>query len=105
MASLAKRNGDDSFHWTNCSPQHWKYNQGTKRWLGLEDYVIGSRSGGARVQLNFCRFLVVSSHHPVAPIGFSLMTRFLFLGLAQDSLVLKITSQPFQDFGVPTFGS
>lgn len=38
--SLAKRNGDDSFHWTNCSPQHWSYNEGAKRWLGLEDYVI-----------------------------------------------------------------
>jgi endonuclease G len=39
-ANQAKRNGDDSFHWTNCSPQHWKFNQGAKRWLGLEDYVI-----------------------------------------------------------------
>lgn len=38
--ALGKRNGDDSFHWTNCSPQHWKFNQGTKRWLGLEDFVI-----------------------------------------------------------------
>jgi endonuclease G len=37
---LAKRNGDDSFHWTNCSPQHWQLNQGKKRWLGLEEYVI-----------------------------------------------------------------
>ena len=39
-ADEAKRNGDDSFHWTNCSPQHWKFNQGAKRWLGLEDYAI-----------------------------------------------------------------
>jgi endonuclease G len=39
-AAQAKRNGDDSFHWTNCSPQHWRFNQGSKRWLGLEDYVI-----------------------------------------------------------------
>lgn len=37
---LAKRNGDDSFHFTNCSPQHWKYNEGTEKWLGLEEYVI-----------------------------------------------------------------
>jgi len=45
----AKRNGDDSFHWTNCSPQHWKFNQGAKRWLGLEDYVIQAFAGrGAR---------------------------------------------------------
>lgn len=39
-AALQKRNGDDSFHWSNCSPQHYKFNQGSKRWLGLEDYVI-----------------------------------------------------------------
>lgn len=37
---IAKSNGDDSFHWTNCSPQHWQLNQGKKRWLGLEDFVI-----------------------------------------------------------------
>lgn len=41
----AKRNGDDSFHWTNCSPQHWKFNQGAKRWLGLEDYVVQGFAG------------------------------------------------------------
>ena len=45
-AGNAKRNGDDSFHWTNCSPQHWKFNQGSKRWLGLEDYVIRTFAGG-----------------------------------------------------------
>ena len=41
-AKVAKRNGDDSFHWTNCSPQHWRFNEGSKRWLGLEDYVIST---------------------------------------------------------------
>ena len=41
---LAKRNGDDSFHWTNCAPQYWRFNQGSKRWLGLEDFVIKTYS-------------------------------------------------------------
>lgn len=36
---LAKRNGDDSFHFTNCTPQYYLFNQGAKQWLGLEDYV------------------------------------------------------------------
>jgi endonuclease G len=36
----SSRNGNDSFHWTNCTPQHWRFNQGAKKWLGLEDYVI-----------------------------------------------------------------
>jgi len=44
----ASRNGNDSFHFTNCSPQHWQYNQGTKRWLGLEDYVIKGFAGAGR---------------------------------------------------------
>jgi len=56
-SSLAKRNGDDSFHWTNCSPQHWQFNQGAKRWLGLEDYVIQGFAGGNRAcVLNGCVF-------------------------------------------------
>ena len=41
---IAKRNGDDSFHWTNCAPQYWRFNQGSKRWLGLEDFVIKTYS-------------------------------------------------------------
>jgi endonuclease G len=48
----SSRNGNDSFHWTNCTPQHWRFNQGAKKWLGLEDYVIkgfASRTGRACV--------------------------------------------------------
>lgn len=29
---------EDTFHFTNCSPQHEKFNQQT--WLGLEDYIL-----------------------------------------------------------------
>ncbi len=41
----AKRNGDDSFHWTNCAPQHYRFNQGAKLWLGLEDYAVTVLAG------------------------------------------------------------
>lgn len=48
-AREAKRSGDDSFHYPNCAPQHWQFNQGSKRWLGLEDYVVEGLAGkGAR---------------------------------------------------------
>jgi endonuclease G, mitochondrial len=52
-AAKAKRNGDDSFHWTNCSPQHYRFNQGSKLWLGLEDYVIDTFAddGGRRASV------------------------------------------------------
>lgn len=35
----AKEHGDDSFHFTNCSPQFFSFNQGKQLWLGLEDYT------------------------------------------------------------------
>src|SRR5947208_1987598 len=35
----AKQHGDDSFHFTNCSPQFWSFNQGKQLWAGLEDYT------------------------------------------------------------------
>lgn len=40
---LAKRNGDDSFHFTNCAPQHWQFNQNSKAnglWFATEDEVL-----------------------------------------------------------------
>ncbi|WP_291843755.1 DNA/RNA non-specific endonuclease [Bradyrhizobium sp.] len=35
----AKAHGDDSFHFTNCAPQFWSFNQGKQLWAGLEDYT------------------------------------------------------------------
>ena len=38
----------DTFHFTNCSPQHAQFNQ--KTWLGLEDYILqNSRAHRLRV--------------------------------------------------------
>jgi endonuclease G len=31
---------DDTFHFTNCTPQHHEFNAGQTQWLGLEDYVL-----------------------------------------------------------------
>ncbi len=44
----AKRNGDDSFHFTNCAPQFFKFNQGAKLWLGLEEFVLSQAIDGKR---------------------------------------------------------
>lgn len=35
----AKAHGDDTFHFTNCTPQFWSFNQGKQLWAGLEDYA------------------------------------------------------------------
>jgi endonuclease G, mitochondrial len=38
--SQANRANDDTFHFTNCSPQHEKFNQGQDLWQGLENYIL-----------------------------------------------------------------
>ena len=36
----AKASNDDTFHFTNCSPQHEDFNQNQTTWAGLEDYIL-----------------------------------------------------------------
>lgn len=36
----AERANVDTFHFTNCSPQHYRFNQTTKFWQGAERYVL-----------------------------------------------------------------
>lgn len=37
---IAQLANDDTFHWTNCSPQYKTFNQQSKYWQGLEDYLL-----------------------------------------------------------------
>jgi endonuclease G len=39
-AKIAKAANDDTFHFTNCSPQHSRFNQGKNLWQGLENYLL-----------------------------------------------------------------
>lgn len=36
----ARRGNDDTFHFTNCSPQHERFNQSGELWQGLENYIL-----------------------------------------------------------------
>jgi len=48
----AKRNGDESYHFTNCSPQHWRFNQNSKGsglWFRLETSALQSLDAGQRL--------------------------------------------------------
>jgi endonuclease G len=38
--TAAKTANDDTFHFTNCTPQHKDFNQNKTTWAGLEDYVL-----------------------------------------------------------------
>jgi endonuclease G len=44
LAESQRANGD-TFHFTNCTPQHERFNQGKDLWAGLEDYVLNNASG------------------------------------------------------------
>ncbi|HWN36325.1 MAG TPA: DNA/RNA non-specific endonuclease [Pseudonocardia sp.] len=35
-----ERANEDTFHFTNCSPQHERFNQGKDLWAGLENYIL-----------------------------------------------------------------
>jgi endonuclease G, mitochondrial len=37
---VAKLANDDTFHFTNCSPQHKDFNRNKTRWAGMEDYIL-----------------------------------------------------------------
>uniref|UniRef100_UPI003D926D6A DNA/RNA non-specific endonuclease n=1 Tax=Gordonia sp. B7-2 TaxID=3420932 RepID=UPI003D926D6A len=48
----AKAANDDTFHFTNCTPQHHEFNAGSTLWLGLEDYVLrNSATHGLKVSV------------------------------------------------------
>ena len=36
----AERGNADTYHFTNCSPQHFRFNESTKYWQGAEQYVL-----------------------------------------------------------------
>ncbi|WP_426120819.1 DNA/RNA non-specific endonuclease [Kocuria sp. LHG3120] len=49
VAEACKGN-DDTFHYTNCAPQHSNFNQNTSTWLGLEDYLLNqARADRSRI--------------------------------------------------------
>jgi len=39
-AKTARLGNDDTFHFTNCSPQHKDFNRNKTSWAGLEDYIL-----------------------------------------------------------------
>lgn len=40
LLKIAKIANDDTFHYTNCSPQHHDFNANRTTWAGLEDYLL-----------------------------------------------------------------
>jgi endonuclease G, mitochondrial len=40
----SRRANDDTFHFTNCSPQHERFNQGQDLWQGIENFILDKAS-------------------------------------------------------------
>ena len=59
LASVA-----DTFHYTNCVPQHARFNQSPITWHGLEDYLL-SKIGDGRLRANVCTGPVFAADDPV----------------------------------------
>jgi endonuclease G, mitochondrial len=39
-SDVAKLANDDTFHFTNCTPQHKDFNRNKTSWAGMEDYIL-----------------------------------------------------------------
>jgi endonuclease G len=46
--TVPKAANDDTFHFTNCSPQHKRFNEGKNLWAGLEDYLLNNAGAERR---------------------------------------------------------
>jgi DNA/RNA endonuclease G (NUC1) len=60
---VAKVANDDTYHWTNCSPQHERFNEGKNVWAGLEDYLL-NKATGERKRLVVFTGPVFTTHDP-----------------------------------------
>ena len=78
---LAKVANDDTFHFTNCSPQHANLNQ--KIWADLEDHLL-DHAGEDRVRLTVFTGAVFKTDDPVYR-GVALPRRFWKVAVMQDS--------------------
>lgn len=50
--AIVKRANFDTFHLTNCSPQHGRFNRNVQTWLGLEEHLMeSSETHGLRLSV------------------------------------------------------
>jgi endonuclease G len=53
-ASVAVRANADTFHYTNCTPQNWFFNESTTIWQGIEQFVL--EKGAVPTKNKLCVF-------------------------------------------------
>lgn len=62
--SEALQANNDTFHFTNCSPQHADFNQSSETWLGIENHLLGMATG-QRQQLTVFTGPVMTDEDPL----------------------------------------
>ncbi len=60
----AKVFNDDTFHFTNCTPQHKKFNENKGTWAGLEDYLLDNADNSQFKATVFTGPVLAPDDHP-----------------------------------------
>ncbi len=60
----AKIFNDDTFHFTNCTPQHKDFNENKGTWAGLEDYLLDHADNGQFKATVFTGPVLAPDDHP-----------------------------------------
>ena len=60
QSATARTANDDTFHFTNCTPQHHDFNAGQTLWAGLEDYILDN-ADNLRFRVNVFSGLVFAA--------------------------------------------
>lgn len=62
-AAEAVRANKDTFHFTNCSPQHFRFNQSIQYWQGVERYILESGVLQTKQQISVLTGPVLNDQH------------------------------------------
>ena len=62
---IALQSAGDTCHWTNCTPQHAKFNQNKETWQGIERHVLESAIVDGRFNANIITGPVFSEGDPI----------------------------------------
>lgn len=105
----ARAANDDTFHFTNCIPQHRRFNRESSLWAGLEDYILDNtdnrdlrvsvftgpvfdeandiRYRGLRLPLQFWKVVVmVRENGRLSATGYLLSQESLLRGMNREAL-------------------
>jgi endonuclease G len=129
---MAKAAHDDTFHFTNCSPQHFRFNEGKNLWAGLEDYLLVKAAGerkrmtvftgpvfaeddpefrGGRIPRQFWKVAVIARPgEGLSVLGFlvsqeGLLRDFLSFGRAEVAQLLQTSVRQIEVLTGLTFGA